>query len=137
MIRDLIDGFPVDKDWQRDRKATLEQLVASSAPLESRPGFALDGPLLVDDVDDPRWGRLDRGRLTTDERAYDEALVPFLADLARTDPHVARGLGIPYRRAVLSRAGPHASRGGCSTGRDRRCLRTFASACPESPRSRW
>ncbi len=30
--------------------------------------------------------------LTTDERAYDEALVPFLADLARTDPHVARGL---------------------------------------------
>ena len=86
--------------------------------MRSRPGFALDGPLLVDDVDDPRWRQLDRGRLTTDERAYDEALVPFLADLARTDPHVARGLASRIEeqyeqgraarlaRRLLDRAGP-------------------------------
>ncbi len=51
--------------------------------------FVLDGVLLIDDVADPRRQRLDRARLTADERVYDAALVPFLADLACSDPHVA------------------------------------------------
>jgi hypothetical protein len=99
-------------------KERLERLIAPDAQSEEPPEFALDGVLLVDDVDDPRWQRLDRARLTTDERAYDEALVPFLADLARSDPHVARGLvrnrleyyergrAARIARGLLDRAGP-------------------------------
>jgi hypothetical protein len=66
-------------------------------------------------VEDPRWQRLDPARLTADERAYDEALVPFLADLARGD--VARGVASRIEdyeqgraarlaRGLLDRAGP-------------------------------
>ena len=73
--------------------------------------FALDGLLLVDDVDDPRWQRLDRTRLTSDELAYDEALVPFLADLARTNLHVARGLAIRMEARELSRRAARLARG--------------------------
>lgn len=91
-LREIIHTFPADEDRQKASKERLERLIASDAGSRDPPEFALDGPLLVDDVDDPRWQRLDRQWLTTDERAYDEALVPFLADLARSDPQVARGL---------------------------------------------
>jgi hypothetical protein len=113
-LRKEIGSLP---DWLGDNKARLERLIAPDALPAEPPAFALDGPLLVDDANDPRWRRLDRARLTTDEGVYDEALVPFLADLARGDPHVARGL--PSRideydkgraarlaRGLLDRAGP-------------------------------
>jgi hypothetical protein len=94
----------------------MERLTRPGALPDDPSKFELDGLLMVDDVEDPRWQRLDRARLTIDERAYDEALVPFLADLARSDPHVARGLasrfgkverGRPARlaRGLLDRAG--------------------------------
>jgi uncharacterized protein YjbI with pentapeptide repeats len=91
-LRKIIDAIPVYKNWlgmSVDRepfgKARLERLIEPGPLSDDPPAFALDGVLLVDDVEDTRWQRLDRARLSTDERAYDEALVPFLADLARSD----------------------------------------------------
>ena len=105
---EIIGTLPVAEDWQNG-KARLERLIAPGEQTDEAAEFALDGVLLVDDVNDPRWQRLDRARLTADERAYDEALVRFLADLARSDPDAARGLASrmegeePRRAARLTR----------------------------------
>jgi hypothetical protein len=92
----IVDALPVGERWQRDSKARLKRLITAGTQSDESPDFALDGVLLVDDVS--RWQRLDRSRLTTDVHTYDEALLPFLADLARSDPHVARGVASRVRR---------------------------------------
>ncbi len=66
-----------------------ERFLGPQAQAETGGAFVLDCVLLIDDVTESRRQRLDRARLTADERVYDAALVPFLADLARSDPHVA------------------------------------------------
>jgi uncharacterized protein YjbI with pentapeptide repeats len=62
-LREIIDAFPVGEDWQRDGKTRLEQLIAPGVRPDDPPDFSLDGPLLVDNVNDPRWQRLDRARV--------------------------------------------------------------------------
>jgi hypothetical protein len=115
-LREIIDELPPPYALPT-AKEKLERLIAPAARSDDPPVFALDGVLLVDDVADPRWQQLDHARLTADERAYDEALIPFLADLARGDPHVARGLvsrmeaeepgrAARLARGLLDRAGP-------------------------------
>jgi hypothetical protein len=130
-LREIMDALP--SAGARGRKR-LEHLIASGAQSDDPPEFALDSVLLVDDVQDPRWQWLGRARLTTDERAYDEVLVPFLADLARSDASSPAGSSPGWSKK--NRAVPLASAAGCSTGRDRRCPTMFASACPRSLPSR-
>jgi hypothetical protein len=108
-LSEMIGASQAGDCWEKHVKLTLDLKIAVGAWSDHPPEFALDNILLVDNVEDPRWQRLDRARLTTDEAAYDEALVPFLADLARRDPHVARGLASrvegeePGRAARLGR----------------------------------
>jgi hypothetical protein len=118
-LREIMDALP--SAGARGRKR-LKHLIT---PSDDPPEFVLDGVLLVDDAQDPRWQWLGRARLTADERAYDEVLVSFLADLARSDACVARGLASrmeqeePRRAARLA---PRAARPG-GTGAARRCSR--------------
>ena len=81
---------------QNRREAVGERFkdaLKSDASAPQVPAFRLDGPALVDDPDDPHWANVvNRGHLTTNEAAFDAKLAPFLADLARSDQHVASGI---------------------------------------------
>jgi hypothetical protein len=133
-LRKIMDALP--SAGARGRKR-LEHLIASGAQSDDPPEFALDGVLLVDDVQDPRWQWLGRARLTTDERAYDEVLV--LADLARSDACVARALAPRMEQEEQRRAARLARKLLDPTGPAlpedvRECLSTIASrAEPQKP----
>jgi hypothetical protein len=66
-LLEILDTFPDRTLPQQAGKERLEHLITPGAQSEEPPEFALDGVLLVDDVEDPRRQRLARKRLTTDE----------------------------------------------------------------------
>lgn len=99
-----LDGIPEDrrqKAVERVTKALTPALLPSSPPMVL---IEAGRPALVDAEqpgfdEKPGFAAFGVGLTTADEKVYDTALAPFLADLARSDADVARGIA---RRALSS-----------------------------------
>jgi len=97
----LLQGIPYER---RRREVTdrLKEVLALKLPPDIWPPVSVDcgNPVLVSAIDHPYLTNL-KQHLSTDERAYDAALAPFLTDLARGEFYVAREIA---RRVVFSQS---------------------------------